>query len=44
MREHTLRNVQGVWVNEQQVAIQDGQIVGYQVNLKITFVMEEPEA
>jgi hypothetical protein len=23
MSEHTLRNVQGVWVNEQQVTIQD---------------------
>ncbi len=40
----TLRNVEGAWVKDQQVKIQDGQIVGYQVNLKITFVMEEPEA
>ncbi len=40
----TLRNVQGAWVKEQEVKIKDGQIVGYQVNLKITFVMEEPSA
>ncbi len=40
----TLRNVEGAWVKDQQVKIQDGQIVGYQVNLKITFVMEDPEA
>jgi len=40
----TLRNVEGAWVKDQQVQINDGQIVGYQVNLKITFVMEEPEA
>ncbi len=40
----TLRNVTGAWVKEQQVTISDGQIVGYQVNLKITFVMEEPSA
>ena len=40
----TLRNVEGAWVKDQQVQIKDGQIVGYQVNLKITFVMEEPEA
>ncbi len=40
----TLRNVTGAWVKEQEVKIKDGQIVGYQVNLKITFVMEEPEA
>jgi len=39
----TLRNVEGAWVKDQQVKISDGQIVGYQVNLKITFVMEEPE-
>ncbi len=40
----TLRNVTGAWVKEQQVKISDGQIVGYQVNLKVTFVMEEPSA
>ena len=40
----TLRNVEGAWVKDQHVKISDGQIVGYQVNLKITFVMEEPEA
>ncbi len=40
----TLRNVTGAWVKDQQVQISDGQIVGYQVNLKITFVMEEPSA
>ncbi len=40
----TLRHVEGAWVKDQQVKIQDGQIVGYQVNLKITFVMEDPEA
>ncbi len=40
----TLRNVEGAWVKDQHVKINDGQIVGYQVNLKITFVMEEPEA
>lgn len=38
----TLRNVTGAWVKEQEVKIKDGQIVGYQVNLKVTFVMEEP--
>ena len=40
----TLRNVEGAWVKDQQVKIQDGQIVGYQVNLKITVVLEEPAA
>ncbi len=44
MSEHTLRNVQDGWVNDQQVTIQDGQIVGYQMNLTITCVLEEPAA
>lgn len=37
----TLRNVRGAWVKEQQIKIEDGKIVEYQVNLMITFVLEE---
>jgi flavin-binding protein dodecin len=37
----TLRNVESAWVKEQQVRVEDGQIVAYQVNLKVTFVLEE---
>ena len=37
----TLRNVRGAWVKEQQIKIDDGTIVEYQVNLMITFVLEE---
>ncbi len=40
----TRRHVEGAWVKDQHVNISDGQIVGYQVNLKITFVMEDPDA
>ena len=36
----TLRNVEGAWVKEQQVKIQDGNITSYEVNLKVTFVLE----
>ena len=36
----TLRNVRGAWVKEQQIKIEDGKIVEYQVNLMITFVLE----
>ena len=36
----TLRNVRSAWVKEQQVRVDDGRIVGYQVNLMITFVLE----
>jgi flavin-binding protein dodecin len=34
----TLRNIQGAWVKDMNVMIEDGNIVGYKVNLAITFV------
>ncbi len=37
----TLRNVEGAWVKDMNVMIEDGNIVGYKVNLAITFVMED---
>ncbi len=37
----TLRGVQGAWVKDMNVLIEDGNIVGYKVNLAITFVMED---
>jgi flavin-binding protein dodecin len=37
----TLRNVKGAWVKEQHVDIEDGRVVGYQVNLLITFVLDD---
>ena len=36
----TLRNVQGAWIKEQEVAIEDGQIKAYEVIMKVTFVLE----
>lgn len=37
----TLRGVTSAWVKEQRLDIQDGQIRGYQVNLLVTFVLED---
>jgi dodecin len=37
----TLRNVRSAWVKEQRVDIKDGQIVDYQVNLMVTFVLDD---
>lgn len=37
----TLRNVRSAWVKEQQIQIDGGKIVEYQVNLMITFVLDE---
>jgi dodecin len=36
----TLRNVEGAWVKEQEVKVKDGKITSYEVNLKVTFVLE----
>jgi dodecin len=37
----TLRGVEGCWVKDMNVMIDNGSIVGYKVNLAITFVMED---
>ena len=37
----TIRNVRSAWVKEQQIRIDNGKIVEYQVNLMITFVLDE---
>ena len=37
----TLRNLNGAWIKEQRVEVKDGKIVGYQVNMKLTFVLED---
>ena len=37
----TLRNVEGAWVKDQNVMIEDGNIRGYKVNLEVTFVLED---
>jgi flavin-binding protein dodecin len=37
----TLRGVEGAWIKDQNVLIEDGNIVGYKVNVEVTFVLEE---
>jgi len=36
----TLRNVQGAWIKEQEVSVENNNIVAYKVNMMITFVLE----
>ena len=36
----TLRGVEGAWVKDQNVLIEDGNIVGYKVNVEVTFLLE----
>ena len=37
----TLRGVEGAWIKDQNVMIENGNITGYKVNMEITFVLEE---
>lgn len=37
----TLRNVRSAWVKEQQVRVTNGAISEYQVNMMVTFVLDE---
>jgi flavin-binding protein dodecin len=37
----TLRNVTGAWVKDQRVDVRDGRIVEYQVNLLVTFILDD---
>ena len=37
----TLRNVRGAWVKEQYVRCDGGTIVEYQVNMMVTFVLDD---
>ncbi len=37
----TLRGVQSAWVKDMNVVLEDGRVSGYQVNMAVTFVLEE---
>jgi flavin-binding protein dodecin len=37
----TLRNVRGAWIKEQHVRCDQGKIAEYQVNMMVTFVLDD---
>jgi dodecin len=37
----TLRNVTSAWVKEQRLDIRDGKITEYQVNMMVTFILDD---
>ena len=37
----TLKNVQGAWVQEQTITIENDAIATYRVNMKVTFVLDD---
>lgn len=37
----TIRAVQGAWIKEQQIIVENGDIKGYRVDMKVTFILNE---
>lgn len=37
----TIRNIRSAWIKEQQVRLENGEIVEYQVNMLLTFVLDD---
>jgi dodecin len=37
----TLRNVKGAWVKDMRVSIENDKVVEYQINLQVTFLLED---
>jgi flavin-binding protein dodecin len=37
----TLRNINAAWIKEQRVIVKDGKITTYQVNMAVTFTLED---
>ena len=37
----TLRNVKSAWIKEQRVTVEGGKIATYQVNMVVTFVLDD---
>ncbi len=37
----SLRGVTSAWVKEQRVKLENGKVAAYQVNMQVTFVLEE---
>jgi dodecin len=38
--KQTVHNMSGAWVKEQSVALKDGEITAYRVDLKVTFLLD----
>ena len=37
----TIRNIRSAWIKEQQVRCDEGRITEYQVNMAVTFVLDD---
>ena len=39
--DKTLDRIQGAWINEMKIEVDDGEITEYRVNMKVTFVLKD---
>jgi dodecin len=37
----TVDNIRGAWVSEQKVTVENGRVVGYRVDMRVTFVLNK---
>jgi dodecin len=37
----TLRHVTSAWIKEQRMELKDGKVVSYQVNMLVTFILDD---
>ncbi|BCH17057.1 MULTISPECIES: dodecin family protein [unclassified Mesorhizobium] len=37
----TLKNVEGAWIQDQKVVVENGKISDYRVNMKVTFILAD---
>ena len=37
----TLENVRGAWIKQQKVMVEGGKVVGYRVDMKVTFILKD---
>jgi flavin-binding protein dodecin len=37
----TLKDIKGAWIENQTVKVEDGKIVEYRVNMRVTFILKD---
>lgn len=37
----TIKHIEGAWIKEQKVVVDDGEVTEYRVTLKVTFVLND---
>jgi dodecin len=37
----TLRHVTSAWIKEQRIELKEGKVIGYQVNMLVTFIIDD---